>query len=272
MHFGQIFTGTEFDIETGLSKSKDTQKDGDQKTGTADSKGIDKAKEQVKKGRYLMVYAVFDPKLIGEGPQKPSEPKKPNGLVEHAPAPAKAKTNSKPPATTSGNKQSSNNPSDDSNLLALALADAKTDSKSTTTVPPKSPATKALDKTKPTSSAKSTAQPKPATKSDSRKAEYEQALSKYKKDIERYENDKSEYEKKLKNGEKKVKDLNDRFGPWYYVISAESFENLRLTHAGLVKPKENPAAKKGPSSPGSDPLVCQPDRSPPDAISAGRLS
>ena len=78
-------------------------------------------------------------------------------------------------------------------------------------------------------------------------------MSQYKKEVERYENDKSLYEKKLKDGEKKVKGLNDRFGPWYYVISAESFENLRLTHAGLVKPKEAPGAKKetGPPAGGS---------------------
>jgi len=86
------------------------------------------------------------------------------------------------------------------------------------------------------------------------KAQYEEALSKYKKDVERYENDKSEYEKKLKKGQDKVKELNDRFGPWYYVISAESFENLRLTHAGLVKPKGAPGAKKEASGPADAPI------------------
>ena len=69
-------------------------------------------------------------------------------------------------------------------------------------------------------------------------------MADYKRKVEEYENNKSEYEKKLKNGEKKAKELNDRFGPWYYVISAESFENLRLTHAGLVKPKEAPGEKR----------------------------
>jgi len=33
------------------------------------------------------------------------------------------------------------------------------------------------------------------------------------------------------------------------VISAESFENLRLTHAGLVKPKGQPDAKKDAAGP-----------------------
>jgi hypothetical protein len=260
LHFGQIFTGTEFDIETGLTKagdkSKDVKKGADTKTAPneADSKASEKTKEPVKKGRYLMVYAAFDPKLVGETPQKPSEPKKPNGLVVHPPA-AHGKT---------GNHQSSIAPQN-ADFLALAFADPKPELKSdaksagpgkpTAAAPAKAPAkaaaAKAADKKKPTPPTKPASQSKPAVKPDP-KAQYEEALSKYKKDVERYENDKSEYEKKLKKGQDKVKELNDRFGPWYYVISAESFENLRLTHAGLVKPKEAPGAKKeapGPTNP-----------------------
>lgn len=255
LRFGQIFTGTEFDIETGLSKpgdkAKDAKKEGDKKGESTASKGIEKSKEATKKGRYLMVYATFDPKLVGEPPQKPSEPKKPNGLVlkpNSAPA-AKGKT---------GDKQSSTKSPAEHEMLALAMADPKTDAKTDTksdakASPAKKPnkpaaaAKKTADKAKPAPSAKPAAPP--AAKPDP-KAEYERAMTDYKKKVEEYENNKSEYEKKLKNGEKKVKDLNDRFGPWYYVISAESFEKLRLTRAELIKPKEAPGAKKdaGPTS------------------------
>ena len=94
LHFGQIFTGTEFDIETGLAKSADKSKDAKKGAGeknastdaAAEKTAAEKTKEPVKKGRYLMVYTVFDPKLVGEPPQKPSEPKKPNGLVKNGPA------------------------------------------------------------------------------------------------------------------------------------------------------------------------------------------
>ena len=76
LHFGQIFTGTEFDIETGLpktaDKSKDAKKGTDAKSGSADGKANEKAKGPEKKGRYLMVYAAFDPKLLGEPPKEPS--------------------------------------------------------------------------------------------------------------------------------------------------------------------------------------------------------
>jgi hypothetical protein len=247
LRFGQIFTGTEFDIETGLSKSgekaKDAKKEGDKKGDPAGANAADKSKEPTKKGRYLMVYATFDPKLVGEPPQKPSEPKKPNGLVQDGAAPADGKAKSK---GKTGDKQSSNPRRDDDNMLALAdpKTDSKTDAKSATGNKPKtpaSPAKKASDKGKPAPTAKPAAPP--AAKPDP-KAEYEKAMTDYKRKVEEYENNKSEYEKKLKNGEKKVKELNNRFGPWYYVISAESFEKLRLTRAELVKPKEAPGAKK----------------------------
>jgi hypothetical protein len=252
LRFGQIFTGTEFDIETGLSKpgdkAKDAKKAGDKKADEPAAKAADKSKEATKKGRYLMVYAAFDPKLVGEPPQKPSEPKKPNGLVLDGAAPANGKANTAPAKGKAGDKQSSKQPRADDTMLALATADPKTDSKSdaksaagnkpkTTAAPAKKPAEKA----KPAPTAKPAAPP--AAKPDP-KAEYEKAMTDYKKKIEEYENNKSEYERKLKNGEKKVKELNDRFGPWYYVISAESFEKLRLTRAELVKPKEPPGAKK----------------------------
>jgi hypothetical protein len=299
LHFGQIFTGTEFDIETGLSKdakAKDAKKDGDKKSAAGDSKTADKKepdkKEPVKKGRYLMIYTAFDPKLVGEPPVKPSEPKKPDGLVLDTPASKSngdaATTATKPDAKSTsagaakpnavskpvpagngkiGNKQSAVDKQDDANLMALAFADPKADATppattpskpaapgkpaaaATKTSPPaKTPAQTAADKAKPAAPAKPAPPQKTPPKPDP-KTEYEKALSQYKKDVERYENDKSEYEKKLKKGQEKAKELNDRFGPWYYVISAESFENLRLTHAGLVKPKGQPGAKKDAAGP-----------------------
>jgi hypothetical protein len=243
--FGKIFTGTEFDIETGLpktaNKSKDAKKGADAKGGPADGKANEKAKGPEKKGRYLMVYAAFDPKLVGDSPKKPSEPKKPNGLVRDTPSKSGSAANQQ-----AGHKQLSKNPRD-GEMMALAdpKAEAKADAKSATTDKSgaKSPKAKGPEAKKPAVPVKPPVKPDP-------KAEYEKAMSQYKKDLERYENDKSEFEKKLKKGQEKVKELNDRFGPWYYVISAESFENLRLTHASLVKPKEAPGAKKeGPAIP-----------------------
>jgi hypothetical protein len=263
LNFGQIFSGTEFEVETGLSK--DAAKD----KGAAKDKDAQKAKtapdgkDQLKKNRYLMVHVSFDSKLVGEPPSKPLEPKKPQGLVLDQPvskdklpgsaSPASgAKADTKAPpagATKTDDKHSSVDRRDDSQMLAMALPDPKPAEAPKTAAPKAGPAAPgAPAKGNPVPKAapnKPAAPPKPDPK-----AEYDKALGQYKKDLEKYENDKSEYEKKLKKGQEKVKTLNERFGPWYYVISAESFENLRQTRDGLVQPKGTAAGKKTPAGPG----------------------
>ena len=78
-------------------------------------------------------------------------------------------------------------------------------------------------------------------KPDPKKA-YEEALAKYEVDVNKHEADVKAYEEKVKAGEKQVKDLNRRFAEWYYVISGDSFENLRQGRKTLVK--EKAAAEK----------------------------
>jgi hypothetical protein len=286
LNFGQIFTGTEFEIETGLSKdsSKDkgAAKDGDKKDADkkdkADAKSTKDAKsegpkgkdkEQLKKNRYLMVYVAFDPKLVGPPPSRPVEPKKPQGLViddpaskakpaaTTTPAPAGPKAVSQP--TGSGktdDKHSSASQLDDSKMLALAFPDPQTDSPpagpkpadSKSPAPKSAPApagpAKGTPAAKPAPEVKAAPNAKAAPPKPDPKVEYDKAVAQYKKDLEKYETDKSEFEKKLKKGQDKVKQLNERFGPWYYVISAESFENLRQGRANLVQPKGTGAVKK----------------------------
>ncbi len=80
---------------------------------------------------------------------------------------------------------------------------------------------------------------------------YEVAKIKYDGDKKKYESDLKVWEEKTKAGEKKVAELNARFAAWYYVISAENFENLRQGRKTLVKEKgadapANPAAGPGP--------------------------
>jgi len=48
-----------------------------------------------------------------------------------------------------------------------------------------------------------------------------------------------EWQKKIDNGEKIQKDLTGRFGPWYYVISAESYGKLKLTRSDFLKDISN---------------------------------
>jgi len=76
--------------------------------------------------------------------------------------------------------------------------------------------------------------------------EYRDALEQYEEDLKQYEREKKEHEERLEEAKKKVTQLNARFRDWFYVISAKNLEELRLTRAELVQPKE-PEEGKGDS-------------------------
>ena len=110
-------------------------------------------------------------------------------------------------------------------------------------VKPEEPAEDAKPEANPEVPADASAAENVAEKPDPKKA-YEAALSAYDSAVKKYESDVKEYEEKIKTGEKLVKDLNRRFADWYYVISGDSFENLRQGRKTLVKDKA-PAEKTG---------------------------
>ncbi len=58
------------------------------------------------------------------------------------------------------------------------------------------------------------------------------------------------YQEKIKAGKERVKELNARFGDWYYVISNPVYQKIHLTHDAVVKVKEKP---EGESEEGSTP-------------------
>lgn len=66
-----------------------------------------------------------------------------------------------------------------------------------------------------------------------------------------YETAKATYDQKLADATKRVEDLNQRFSEWYYVISTENFEDLRLSRESLVEPKstepQEPAMETKPA-------------------------
>jgi hypothetical protein len=47
-----------------------------------------------------------------------------------------------------------------------------------------------------------------------------------------------EYDQKLEAGHQRASELNDRFADWYYVISDEVYEKIRLRRGDVVKPAE----------------------------------
>lgn len=85
---------------------------------------------------------------------------------------------------------------------------------------------------------------------------YEAALAKYEQDKKTYESELKAYDDKVKAGEKLVKELNNRFVDWYYVVSGNSFENLRQGRKTLVKEKGAATAPPtGEAPPGLPPGI-----------------
>ncbi|HLQ45109.1 MAG TPA: hypothetical protein VK137_10300 [Planctomycetaceae bacterium] len=336
--FGNVFSGTEEEIEIGSKEEvkKDDKADG--KPGESPAKDSETKKpaknankgkkEDLKKSRYLFVRAEFDEKLLGEPPTEPVKPEPPPG-VEPPPdlksdrdtkktdaakkedatksdAPAKEPVDSKPddkqspdekptdskkadePAGAKGDdkvaasddaKKEEPKKSDESktekSAEAKKSADVKedapadkpkaeskaaaTESKDDKAKSEDKPAEKKADDEKPAET-KTEESKKDEPKTDP-KAEYQNALKRYDADKGRFNTELKVFESKIDSGKQKVKELNDRFADWYYVISNDSFDKLRLSRATLIKKKDKPAEKKDSEKPDSE----KPDSEKPDA-------
>ncbi|RLS58089.1 MAG: DUF4340 domain-containing protein [Planctomycetota bacterium] len=68
------------------------------------------------------------------------------------------------------------------------------------------------------------------------KAAYDKALEEYNFQMSVFKIKKQEYDEKVAEGEKKAKRLNARFADWYYVISEDLFEDLRVKPEDLEEP------------------------------------
>lgn len=245
LRFGAIFSGRESDIEVGFATdekgkegaaaddktaSEDKPADENEKAAAGEAKPADdpaaKGDEKPEEGkesrrsRYLLVSTRFDDKYIGPKPTKPEEPQKP--------AEAPTETPAEQPAgqTEGGGAQPTEQPAEQPGAQ-----------------PADQPAPQpAADAPQDPAAAEQPAKPDP-------QAEYEAAKQKYDEDLKKYEEDLKAYEDKIKQGKETVEKLNRRFGEWYYVISADSFDKLHLGRADLVKPKEQPADPAASTNP-----------------------
>lgn len=309
LHFGEIFSGSEFEIEVGFADgNKDEKKpEGEaakseekkDEAGKADEKKPEEKKDdKSKRSRYLFVSTSFDEKLIGDEPVKPTEPVKPEGIDDKPaddPAAKKeepanpdakkeeAKPDEKPAEPEKKEAEPQKKEDGQANVrsldgavalgpasrnveAAVILAALNEAEKAEPAAEKGAEAEKKADETKPADPPK--AEPagddapkadapktdaKPEVKKPDPKAEYEAAMAQYKKDLEKYENDVAARKTKIEKGEKKVKDLNKRFGAWYYVISAESFENLRLARKDLLRAKPKPGENTNGAQPSGAP-------------------
>ena len=227
LYFGEIFTGSNFEIEIGSSAEK--EKDGADSPEAGEEAKDDKQNEG-KKSRYLFVRAEFDHRFLGKKPVEPTKPTPP-------PEKPKEDSNSKPDSAAEENK-------DKEKKDAAEKTDNKTEN--------------AADEQEQTEKA----QPE--------KSAYDQAVAKYEEDLAAYKLSLADYEKKTEAGKKLSQELNDRFARWYYVISATSFEDLRLGRAALVEPKDmGEAQPQIPGLPGTAPAT-PPATTPPSEANSSK--
>ncbi|WP_437204549.1 DUF4340 domain-containing protein [Planctomicrobium sp. SH664] len=221
LRFGEEFSGSEMDIEVGAAKpaeeskgEKPTDKDPADQTKSTDSpKDADKPEEENADKKTNSRYLMVTVHFEQE-------------LLGPTPV---APTKPEPPAATEAPKTE---PVSDDNAKTEQKADGETQ-----------PADSSESKeTKPAEAAK----PDP-------KAEYEAALKNYQEEQEVYELKKKDYDEKVKAGQERVAELNRRFADWYYVISEDAFDRLKLKRSELIE-KAAPAKTIDPNAAGGDPF------------------
>jgi Domain of unknown function (DUF4340) len=94
---------------------------------------------------------------------------------------------------------------------------------------------------------------KPATPETKHSPEYERILAERQRIETENKRKLDEYNALVAKGEQQVKDLNLRFGDWYFVVSDETFKKVRLGKDDVVQKKGEPASAGGNNSPAGAP-------------------
>ncbi len=244
LRFGDVFTGTELEVQVGTEVN---QTDANQKESETDDKNKDSAKGETKdtdseksdepeeeesltESRYLLVSARYDPQHIGEEPQPPTKPQPPVG--ERSDDDTSANDTEDSNAGESSEESSEEN--DEANSNSEQNVDPDADN-----------ATGSDSTENDTDSSEGDSEKQPARPSP--ESIYQADLRKYEADKKRYEEDLREYQEKLKEGRKLTEEINERFADWYYVISTETYERLSMNREKLVSPKlpESPDGGNG---------------------------
>ena len=260
---------------------EDGDKDGGEKEGGKKDKGAKDRPDSTpgkQPSRYLFVTAQFDESYLGEPPTAPERPagvpvdddeseepvikpgkkKKPNPLseedgTESKPRPSPDEADDPPQGAKPGKGDDECAPPaaiDDEDKSPDA-AEEKKDGETKKKDRPKDEAgdDAGADKAKPGAEGEksTTADEKKKEKSpEDLKKEYDASRRKYKSDLKAYE-------EKVAAGTKQAEELSARFGEWYYVIPAESFNKLHLKRSDLVKSKTKAGGDATESGKSKDP-------------------
>jgi hypothetical protein len=199
LRFGEVFTGSDVEIEVGSSGEADASEDADAETddetasaespedSAAEDDGAEDEDGSVKRSRYVFITTQFSESYIDPLDEKPVKPEAPGDAKEQAEEEEKSENKDESPdADDEGTKDETEG-----------------------------------DEEKPNP-----------------QAEYETALAEYETKLKEWEQSETERKEKVEAGQKRVQELNARFADWYYVISAESFDDIRVSRDELVEKKE----------------------------------
>ena len=106
------------------------------------------------------------------------------------------------------------------------------------------PAVSPVDPNAPVATPEPPAQPPVDPKAEAQK-QYDQAMGEFEAAKAGHADAVKSWEERAKEGKKKVDELSLRFGAWYYVISADSFEKFQISRADVIGPKEEPKPAGG---------------------------
>lgn len=273
----QAKDGVEYVLRFGQLALNADRNSSESDSDTADDE--QKKDQFIGSNRYLFVTANFNPDLIEKpqyeplpeaGPSEPADDTPPADKPADKPAENSTDQPADKPAEPASD-DSGAAPAAADGLLALAdeAADTETpaddakkseepkssDEAPAAETPADNPTDTPAEKPADTPAAESDEAPTPpadAEKPDDQKKETDQRREEIEKENERK---RKEYEDKIEAGQKRVAELNERFAPWYYVISDDVYRKIRLSRDRIVKAKTpaptDPAAE--PSDGASDP-------------------
>lgn len=212
MYFGRAFTGTQEELEIGLTADDSGDEDATQndeeeskesdESSESETEDADESKSS-QPGRYVFVRVDFSDENLGERPVEPVAPVEPEELKQAA------------------------NTKEDSGDSEIASTGGEAEAEDASADEPEA--------------ADSEKEDDPLAKI---REEYESAKKKYDVDVLAWESEVKEFEQKIKDGQEKADKLNRRFADWYYVIPGETFDKLRLSRDDVVKPKEKEEEKE----------------------------
>lgn len=215
MFHGREFRGSEKQLQIGSAKDDE-----------ADA-------EEEKVGRYLVVHVTFDENFVSDRPEPPTEPVRPAEL--DAPAKKDPAPNDNAPKDEEKSDEATD-PADD------ATSDhAPEDEKPEADEADGDPADPKPDETVPTDEGDADpekADEPPAPTREQLQQRYDLEMAAYRRRLKTYEEDLEKWKERVEIGRQRAEVLQKRFGDWYYVISADDYEEFAIKREHLVKKKE----------------------------------